>query len=390
MCTDLARSFMASCGVREQSPEIVVAIPLAHSMLWRIGLDRGRNPALLTAVFAGRLAAGSNREPASCRGWKNVVRTISSALLLCVASIASAQSYPSKPVRIVIPFPPGGGTDSIVRAFSTRFVEALGQPVVLDNRSGANGNVGTELVAKSPSDGYTLLMNGSGTLAINPSLYARLPYDPIRDFAPIGLTVLQPHVLTVHPSIPVRTVGDLVRLAKSQPGRLNFASSGSGSLAHLGGELFKSASGIDVVHVPYKGAAPALIDLLGGQVHMVFASSPAVMPHIKTKRLKALAVTTAKRIGVMPEVPTVSESGLAGFVLIGWYGLLAPAGTPSAIVTKLNVDLTRTLGLADVRERLNGLGLEIEPSTAEEFGRFMAAEIDKYAKIVRTANIRVE
>lgn len=303
---------------------------------------------------------------------------------------AVAQTYPSKPVRIVIPFPPGGGTDSIVRAFSARFAEALGQPLVIDNRSGANGNVGTELVAKSPADGYTLLKNGSGTLAINPGLYSRLPYDPLRDFAPISLTVLQPHVLTVHPSIPVRTVTDLVRLARSQPGKLNFASSGNGSLAHLGGELFKSAAGIDVVHVPYKGAAPALVDLLGGQVHMVFASSPAVMPHIRTGRLKALAVTTAKRIGVMPEVPTVSESGLSGFVLIGWYGLLAPAGTPGTIVCRLNADLTRTLGLPDVRERLGGLGLEIETSTPEAFGGFMAAEISKYAKVVRSANIRVE
>lgn len=319
-----------------------------------------------------------------------VYRTNASLLLLFVAAGAVAQPYPSKPVRIVIPFPPGGGTDSIVRAFSARFAEALGQSLVLDNRSGANGNVGTELVAKSAPDGYTLLKNGSGTLAINPSLYSRLPYDPLRDFAPIGLTVLQPHVLTVHPSIPVRTVADLVRLAKSQPGKLNFASSGNGSLAHLGGELFKSAAGVDVVHVPYKGAAPALVDLLGGQVHMVFASSPAVMPHIKTKRLRAVAVTTRNRISVMPQVPTVNESGLAGFVLIGWYGLLAPAGTPAAIVRKLNVDLNRTLALADVRERLEGLGLEIETSTPEDFGRFMAAEIDKYAKVVRAANIRVE
>jgi tripartite-type tricarboxylate transporter receptor subunit TctC len=290
----------------------------------------------------------------------------------------------------VIPFPPGGGTDSIVRAFSARFSEALGQSIVLDNRSGANGNLGTELVAKSPPDGYTLLKNGSGTLAINPSLYSRLPYDALRDFAPISLSVLQPHVLTVHPSIPVRTVSDLVRLAKSQPGKLNYASSGNGSLAHLGGELFKSAVLIDVVHVPYKGAAPALVDLLGGQVHMVFASSPAAMPHVKTNRLRAVAVTTRKRIAVMPQVPTVNESGVPGFVLIGWYGLLAPAGTPAAIVNRLNADLTRTLGLADVRERLGSLGLEVEGSTPEEFARFMAAEIGKYAKVVRTADIRVE
>jgi len=321
---------------------------------------------------------------------ERVFRLTALLSLLCLAAGAVAQPYPAKPVRIVIPFPPGGGTDSIVRAFSTRFAEVLGQSLVLDNRSGANGNVGTELVAKSPPDGYTLLKNGSGTLAINPSLYSRLPYDPLRDFAPIGLTVLQPHVLTVHPSIPVRSVADLVRLAKSQPGKLNFASSGNGSLAHLGGELFKAAAAIDVVHVPYKGAAPALVDLLGGQVHMVFASSPAVMPHVKSKRLRALAVTTNKRIAVMPEVPTVIESGLTDFVLIGWYGLLAPAGTPAPIVNRLSADLAKTLRFADVRERLNGLGLEIESSTPEEFGRFMAAEIEKYAKVVRSANIRID
>ena len=321
---------------------------------------------------------------------ERVFRLTALLSLLCLAAGAVAQPYPAKPVRIVIPFPPGGGTDSIVRAFSTRFAEVLGQSLVLDNRSGANGNVGTELVAKSPPDGYTLLKNGSGTLAINPSLYSRLPYDPLRDFAPIGLTVLQPHVLTVHPSIPVRSVADLVRLAKSQPGKLNFASSGNGSLAHLGGELFKAAAAIDVVHVPYKGAAPALVDLLGGQVHMVFASSPAVMPHVKSKRLRALAVTTNKRIAVMPEVPTVIESGLTDFVLIGWYGLLAPAGTPASIVNRLSADLAKTLRFADVRERLNGLGLEIESSTPEEFGRFMAAEIEKYAKVVRSANIRID
>jgi tripartite-type tricarboxylate transporter receptor subunit TctC len=331
--------------------------------------------------------------PRRCRSrpaGERVFRLTALLSLLCLAVGAVAQPYPAKPVRIVIPFPPGGGTDSIVRAFSTRFAEVLGQSLVLDNRSGANGNVGTELVAKSPPDGYALLKNGSGTLAINPSLYSRLPYDPLRDFAPIGLSVLQPHVLTVHPSIPVRSVADLVRLAKSQPGKLNFASSGSGSLAHLGGELFKAAAVIDVVHVPYKGAAPALVDLLGGQVHMVFASSPAVMPHVKSKRLRALAVTTNNRIAVMPEVPTVIESGLTDFVLIGWYGLLAPAGTPASIVNRLSADLAKTLRFADVRERLNGLGLEIESSTPEEFGRFMAAEIEKYAKVVRSANIRID
>lgn len=310
--------------------------------------------------------------------------------LLLLAGGAAAQPYPSKPVRIVIPFPAGGGADSIIRSFSGRLADAFGQPLLIDNRSGANGNVGTELVAKSAPDGYTLLFNGSGTLAINPSLYTKLPYDPLRDFAPVALTVLQPHVLTVHPSMPIRTVNDLIALARSQPGKLNFASSGNGSLAHLGGELFRTAARVDVVHVPYKGAAPALVDLLAGQVHMVFASSPSVMPHVTSKRLRAVAVTTRKRIAIMPQTPTVIESGLPDFILTGWYGMLAPTGTPAAIVSRLNADLVRTHALPDIRQRLADFGLEIETSTPDEFAEFMRVEIAKYAKVVRAANIRVE
>jgi tripartite-type tricarboxylate transporter receptor subunit TctC len=278
----------------------------------------------------------------------------------------------------------------IARIFVPKFAEALGQQVLVDNRSGANGNVGTEIVARSAPDGYTLLFNGSGTLAINPSLYEKLPYDPVRDFAPISLVVLQPHVLVVHPSVPARSVKELIALAQAQPGKLNFASSGSGSLAHLAGEMFKMMARVDMVHVPYKGAAPSLVDLVAGHVHLVFSSSPSVMPQVRTHRLRALAVTTAKRVAAMPELPTMAESGLPALIVTGWYGLLAPAGTPGNITARLNSDIVSTLRQSDVRQKLIDLGLEIETSTPQGFGDFVKAEIAKYARVVRSANIRVD
>ena len=319
------------------------------------------------------------------------MRTIKLLLiLLFMIGEAAAQAYPTRLVRIVVPFPPSGGSDVIARIFVPKLAEALGQPIVIDNRAGANGNVGTEIVARSAPDGYSLLFNGSGTLAINPSLYPKLPYDALRDFAPISLVVLQPHVLVVHPSVPAKSVKELIALAQAHPGTLNFASSGNGSLAHLGGEMFKTMARVDMIHVPYKGAAPSLVDLVAGQVHIVFSSSPSVMPHVTTKRLRALAVTTAKRVAAMPELPTIVESGLPGFIVTGWYGLLAPAGTPGNVIAKLNSDLVMTFKQPEVRQKLVDLGLEVETSTPQGFGDFMKAEIAKYAKVVRSANIRVD
>jgi len=303
---------------------------------------------------------------------------------------AAAQTYPVKPVRMVVPFPPSGGTDVLARAFYHRFGEALGQQVVIDNRSGANGNVGTELVARAAPDGYTLLLNGGGTLAVNPSLYSRLPYDSVRDFAPISLVALQPSVLVVHPSVPAKSVKELVALAKSRPGQLNFASSGSGSLAHLSAEIFKSMAGVDMVHVPYKGAGPSLVDLIAGQVHLIFASSPSVMPHVRNGKLRALGVTTAKRAAATPDVPTIAEAGVPGFVVTGWYGLLAPAGTPAPIVSRLHADLVKVLGTAEVQEKLGSYGLEVATSTPAQFGEFLKAEIAKYSKVVRDAGVKVD
>jgi tripartite-type tricarboxylate transporter receptor subunit TctC len=310
--------------------------------------------------------------------------------LLFTICDAAAQGYPAKLVRIVVPFPPSGGSDVIARIFVPKFAEGLGQQLLVDNRSGANGNVGTEIVARAAPDGYTLLFNGSGTLAINPSLYEKLAYDPVRDFAPISLVVLQPHVLVVHPSVPAKSVKELIALAQAQPGKLNFASSGSGSLAHLAGEMFKMMARVEMVHVPYKGAAPSLVDLVAGQVHLVFSSSPSVMPHVKASRLRGLAVTTAKRVVAMPELPTIVESGLPGFIVTGWYGLLAPAGTPGNIIARLNSDIVSTLRQPDVRQKLVDLGLEVETSAPQGFGDFIKAEIAKYAKVVRSANVRVD
>ena len=310
-------------------------------------------------------------------------------LLFFVASTAAAQ-FPTKPVRVIVPFPPSGGSDVIARIFAPGLSAALGQPVVIDNRSGANGNVGTELAARAAPDGHTLLFNGSGTLAINPALYDKLPFDVLRDFAPITLTVLQPHVLVVHPSLPVTNVRELIALARSQPGKLNYASSGAGSLAHLAGEIFAAQAKLDMVHVPYKGAGPSMADLIAGQVHLVFASSPSAMPHVVSKRLKALAVTTPRRLSGLPELPTVAEAGLRDFQVMGWYGLLAPAATPQAIVSRLNTDMVATLKAPDVRQKLAAAGLEVETSTPQGFADFMKGEIAKYSKVVKAANIKVD
>lgn len=311
-------------------------------------------------------------------------------VFLCSINVIFAQTYPTKPIRIIIPFPPGGGSDAIIRVFAPKFSEFIGQPIIIDNRSGANGNVGTEAVARSSPDGYSLLFNGSGTLAINPSLYSKLPYDVVRDFSPISLMVFQPHVLVLHPSVPAKSVKELIALARSHPGKLNYASSGNGSLAHLGGQLFKTTAHLEITHIPYKGAAPSLIDLIAGQVHMVFSSAPSVIPHIKNNKLRPIGVTTLKRISVLPEVPSLIESGVDGFILIGWYGMLAPTGTPINIIGKLNNEILATLTQISVRQKLNDLGLEIEHLAPSYFNDLIKSEISKYSKVIQSGNIRIE
>jgi tripartite-type tricarboxylate transporter receptor subunit TctC len=312
------------------------------------------------------------------------------AVLALTATGAAAQTYPTKPIRLVVPFPAGGTTDILAREVGQRLSTSLGQPVVIDNRPGAAGNIGSELVAKSAPDGYTLLMATVGTHAINPSLYAKLPYDHVADFAPVILVASVPNVLEVTPSLPVNSVADLIKLAKEKPGQINFASSGSGTSIHLSGELFKTMAGVDMTHVPYKGSAPALADLIGGQVQVMFDNLPSSLPQIKAGKLRAIAVTSAQRAPALPNVPTIAESGLPGFEASSWFGVVAPAGTPPAIVARLNADLNLWLQTPDAREKLLAQGAAAAGGSPEQFATHIRAETEKWAKVVKASGAKVD
>ena len=277
-------------------------------------------------------------------------------LLALSAAAAAAQPYPSKPIRLVVPFPAGGTTDILAREVGQRLSLSLGQPVVIDNRPGAAGNIGSELVAKSAPDGYTLLMATVGTHAINPNLYARIPYDHVKDFAPVVLVAGVPNVLEVTPSLPVHSVADLINLAKEKPGQINFASSGSGTSIHLSGELFKTMAGVDMTHVPYKGSAPAITDLIGGQVQVMFDNLPSSLQQIKAGKLRAIAVTSAQRAPALPDVPTIAESGLPGFEATSWFGIVAPTGTPPTIIARINADVNQWLQSPEAKDKLLAQG----------------------------------
>jgi tripartite-type tricarboxylate transporter receptor subunit TctC len=310
---------------------------------------------------------------------------------LVVAPIAFAQStYPNKPIRIVVPFPAGGTTDILARAAGQKLTEAWSQPVIIDNRPGAAGNIGAELVAKSANDGYTLLMGTVGTHAINASLYAKMPYDHVKDFVPIVLVAGVPNVLVVHPSVPANSVQELIAYGKANPGKLNFASSGSGTSIHLAGELFKVSTGVQMQHVPYKGSAPALADLLGGQVQLMFDNLPSALPHIKGGKLKALAVTSAARAPALPDVPTIAETGVPGFEASSWFGLLAPAGTSREIVTKINGEVTKWLATADAKEKLTAAGANLAGGSPEDFARHISIETAKWARVVKESGAKVD
>lgn len=308
----------------------------------------------------------------------------------CAAAPAQAQDYPAKPIRFIAPNLPGGPTDILARLIGQKLAESMGQPVVIENRSGAGGNIGTEAAAKSPPDGYTLVTGNNATFGANVSLYKHLGFDPLKDFAPIVLVATQPNILVVHPALPVTSVRQLIALAKSRPGELNYAGSGMGAAAHLAAELFKSMAGVNIVHIPYKSAGPALVDLIAGQCQLMFATSLSVQPHIKSEKLRALAVTTAKRSRLMPELPTISEAGLPGFEAMTWHGVLTTGGTPPAIVNKLNAEINRALQLPDVRERLGALGAEIIGGTPKEFADHIQREIPKWAKVIKDAGVRLE
>ena len=314
---------------------------------------------------------------------------------LCVAALATAtpaaaQSYPAKPIRFVVPFPPGGPLDTVARALGQKMTEAWGQPVLVDNRPGAGGGIGADIVAKSPGDGYTMLMGAVSTHAINVSLYAKIPYDPLKDFIPVTQVANVPNVLVVHPALPVNSVQELIALAKKSPGTLNFASGSNGSTGHLAGELFKSMAGIDMQHIPYKGAAPATSDLIAGQVSLMFDNLASATPLIKSGKLRALAVTTLKRTPFFPDLPTISESGLPGFDLSTWFGVFVPAGTPPEIVARLNAELVRILKTPEMRERMASLGAEPVGNTSAEFLAYIKSEIPKYARVIRDSGARVD
>jgi tripartite-type tricarboxylate transporter receptor subunit TctC len=307
---------------------------------------------------------------------------------LAVTAHAQAQ-YPAKPVRLIVPFPPGGGSDALSRILGPKLSEALGQQVVIENRPGAGANIGAEVAAKSPPDGYTLLM-GNVAHAINASLYGKLNYDFIKDFAPISLLASTPNIVVVHPSVPAKSIKDLIALAKARPGQLDVASSGSGSSAHLAGELFKTMAGVKMNHVPYKGGGPAVVALLGGEVSVGFATTPSVIQHVKSGRLRGLAVTTARRSPSTPDLPTVSEAGVKGYEAGTWYGLLIPSGSPKEVVSRLHADSMKSLAAADVKQRLDNAGFEAIGTTPEQFGAYIRSETEKWGKVVRAAGVRVE
>ncbi len=316
------------------------------------------------------------------------------AVLLPVSAAAQpqppAQAWPSRAVRIVVPFGPGGSADFVGRLLGQRLTETLGQPVIVENRPGAGAMLGNEVVAKSPPDGYTLTIGTLGPFAVNQSLFRKVPYDSQRDFAPITLTGASSHVLVVHPSMPVKSMSDLIALAKQRPGQMTFASSGIGNATHLTGELFKSMAGLDVVHVPYKGGGAAVADLIGGHVAFSFASMPSAMPHVRVGRLRALAVAPAQRVSTAPELPTVAESGLPGFSSEDWQGVLAPAKTPQDILMRLNGEIHKVLGSPEVREKLDAQGFQVRLSTPQQFADLIRSEAAKWAKIVKEANIRID
>ena len=314
---------------------------------------------------------------------------MSCALCLGTAQ-ASAQGYPAKPIRIIVPFPAGGIADLFGRVIGQKFNEAWGQPAVVDNRPGAGGNIGADMVAKSPPDGYTLVTGSIGTHAVNVSLFSKLPYDPIRDFAPVALIMEAEGLVVVHPSLPVKSVKDLIALARAHPGQIAYASAGHGTAAHLSGELFKSMAKVNLVHVPYKGNVPALTDLIAGQTSLLFATMPTALPHVQSGRLRALAVTSSSRSPAAPELPTIAEVALPGYSVTNWIGFFAPAGTPRDIVVKLNAEVVRIMQAPEIQKRLTSEGAKFSPWTPEQFGGFVKTEQTKWAKVVKEAGIRVD
>jgi len=302
---------------------------------------------------------------------------------------ALGQPYPAKPIRLLVTYPAGGGADAMARLISPKLGELLGQPIVVENRGGASGTIAADLVAKSPPDGYTLMLDAANH-AVNPSLLKTLPYDPDRAFAPVTLLVLFPNIVVVNPAFPVASIGELIKKARAEPGKISFASSGNGSAQHLAAELFRQRAGLDMVHVPYKGGGPALIDVMGGQVPLYFGNMASALPHVKSGKLKALAVTGAKRSSAMPDLPTVAESGMPGYQVYEWNAIFAPAATPPAIVNRLQGEIAKVVKLPEVRERILALGGEIVASSPAELGAWVREQTASWARVVKAANIKPE
>jgi tripartite-type tricarboxylate transporter receptor subunit TctC len=321
---------------------------------------------------------------------RKVVRSILAAVALAAAGLAAAQSWPAKPIRVIVPYPPGGTSDILARALGPGMQAALGQPWVVENKPGATGNVGADLVAKSPADGYTLLLADIGSLAIAPSVVPTLAYDPVKDFAPVAMVAYSPHLLVVHPSVSVKDSKELIALARAKPDSLNFAVSGMGGANHLAGIDFAQRAGIKWTYIPYKGGSQALTDMVGGQAQVMFNGALATYPFVKDGKLKALAVSSAKRFPTMPDIPTVAEMGMAGFETGSFQGIVAPTGTPPEVLNKLHATVTQVLSTPEMKERLDKAGAELRPQTSAQFGTFIRAEKDRWAKVVKESGAKFD
>ena len=320
------------------------------------------------------------------RAYPLVRTSIAVTILVLWAAVAFAQPYSSRVVRMVVAYPPGGSIDVVARLVNQRLTSAFGQQFIIDNRAGAAGNIGTDYVAKAANDGYTLLMGSAASISSAPAVYAKLPYDPVRDLAPIIQVANQPNVLTAHPSVPARTLKEFIAIAKANPGKFNYGSSGIGASQHMTAELFAMLTGVKIEHIPYKGGTPAMTDLISGQIDFMFTPAPNAIAFVKSGKIRGIAVTSLKRSSALPELPTMDESGLKGFELLGWIGLLGPAGTPREIVDRLNADINKMLA-GDIRPRLTDLGLDAMGGTPEQFAAFIRQDIAKYVKIVKVAGI---